>query len=391
MIRKITLIFLVVGALVGCQKENEPQYDYFVSSEKITNFNSTAIKGFLNSYQMPDLAAAMQYDINIYKITYKTTFQGATITASGLVTLPITQNEVSMVSIQHGTIADNASAPSEDPDGNVFFNWFASAGYIVVLPDFIGFGESSEFLHPYYNYEYTTGAVIDLMQAAREFAEEEGVNFNSDVLLAGYSEGGYATMATHKRLEEEPQPEFNFLGSAPASGGYDVKHMQEYFFGLETYDNPFFMAFVAASYLDNYDVGLTMADLFKEPYASKISSLFDGTKSGSEINAELTTIVPDLLNADFLANIDTDLKFEGIVNALNENGLVNWVPQHKMIMYHGTADITVPYDNSVVTYNKLLDNGASTDIITFIPLEGKTHYSGGQPYFLDVFNQLSKF
>jgi hypothetical protein len=55
-----------------------------------------------------------------------------------------------------------------------------------------------------------------------------------------------------------------------------------------------------------------------------------------------------------------------------------------MFMYHGDADITVPYQNSVSTYNKLLANGASTELLKFKTLPGATHSTGVIPYLEDM-------
>ena len=66
----------------------------------------------------------------------------------------------------------------------------------------------------------------------------------------------------------------------------------------------------------------------------------------------------------------------------------NWVPQTTMIMYHGTADITVPYQNSVDTYNTMIQLGASQNVLSFVPLQDATHNSGVYPYIINV---LEKF
>jgi hypothetical protein len=55
-----------------------------------------------------------------------------------------------------------------------------------------------------------------------------------------------------------------------------------------------------------------------------------------------------------------------------------------MFMYHGNDDITVPYINSVDSYQQLLNAGASADVVKFITLEGKTHSTGFEPYLLSA-------
>ena len=56
-------------------------------------------------------------------------------------------------------------------------------------------------------------------------------------------------------------------------------------------------------------------------------------------------------------------------------------------MYHGLSDATVPYQNSVDTYDKLLANGTSTSVITLDAMEG-THSSAIDPYIAAIIEKL---
>ncbi|MFZ5970212.1 MAG: prolyl oligopeptidase family serine peptidase [Bacteroidota bacterium] len=120
--------------------------------------------------------------------------------------------------------------------------------------------------------------------------------------------------------------------------------------------------------------------MFNEPFASRIPGLFDGSKSGDQINLELTNRIDELLTSEILENIDTSEKFSYLTDAFEANSLLDWKPQVPIFMYHGDADVTVPFQNSVDSYEKLLSNGASTSIVTFTSLPGKTHSSGVIPY-----------
>lgn len=46
--------------------------------------------------------------------------------------------------------------------------------------------------------------------------------FNNQLFLAGYSEGGYATLATQKTIEENYQNELTVTASAFGAGAYDM-------------------------------------------------------------------------------------------------------------------------------------------------------------------------
>lgn len=370
--------------LSSCSDENEaPKNVVLVEATPFLTRSASELKTFLSASGLHFDMSALKYDVELFRVKYKTTYKDTEIIASGMVILPKTTDAVGMVSFQHGTIMDYDDAPSALPlndQEHILYAALGSAGFIGVVPDYVGFGESKNILHPYYVEEVTASAVIDNLKAAREWAAEKGINFNKKLFLAGYSQGGYATMAAHKAIETNGLPGFNLTASFPASGGYDIKGMQEYFFAQQTYDQPHYLAYVAMSYQSYYNWTGVLADFFKEPYASRIPALFNGTKSASEINGQLTETIADLINTDLVQHIDTDARYEYLVDAFHENSLLDWTPTIKMYMYHGDADTTVPYANSVHTYNVFLDNGASTNVVTFTNLPGATHGSGIFPY-----------
>ena len=186
------------------------------------------------------------------------------------VAFPETINNVPILNFNHGTTSLHRDAPTEDLFQYSFFSNAASAGYIFVIPDYLGFGISDDILHPYYRSDITGSTIVDMLRATKELAEIEGYNFNGDVFLSGYSEGGFATMSAHRTLEENNSYGLNLVASAPAAGGYDMTGMLNYFLSLSTYHQPYYLAYVALSYKTSYDWGLQLSDIFNEPYASLI-------------------------------------------------------------------------------------------------------------------------
>ena len=334
--------------------------------------------------------SAFVNDIEIYKVTYNTQYNTLPIVASGLVVLPKTTQGIGMLSFQHGTITKYDDAPSNFSAGDyntIAYAAMASVGFIGVIPDYLGFGSSTSVLHPYYVEELMASSVIDLLKAAAELSQQQGITFNGELFLAGYSEGGYATMASHKAIEENGLDGFTLIASFPAAGAYDIKGVQETIFEQTEYDDPHYLAYIARAYQVQYGRDDLLTDFFKEPYASRIPGLFDGQKGEGEINAQLTTTISDLVQEDVLNNIDTNPEYGYLVDAFNENSLTDWKPEIQMFMYHGLSDKTVPYQNSVNTFDKLIANGASTSTLTLTPLEG-THSSAIEPYVADLIAKL---
>jgi pimeloyl-ACP methyl ester carboxylesterase len=394
--RNQTVIFMTIVAqiLFSCSDDEvipkPDDHEFLVDATLISTPTAAEIK-FLAQFSGLGLDInEFKYDVDLYKITYHTMFRGSEVMGSGLVGLPKTDDAVGMLSFQHGTIVKQDEAPSNlsatDPN-TLLYGSLASSGFIGVVPDFLGFGASSAILHPYYVEEYTASAVIDMLKAARELADENNVQFNERLFLAGYSEGGYATMATHKAIEQHDLVGFELIASFAGAGAYDIKEMQSYMFDLVSYDDPYYLAYIAIAYQLTFDFSSILTDFFKEPYASAIPSLFDGSKSAGEINAQLTTTIGDLIQEGIVANIDTDPTYAYLVDAFDENSLTDWVPTVRLYLYHGESDTTVPFENSEVTYTKLIDNGASSDVISLTPLAG-THSTALEPYLVDFVTKL---
>ncbi len=389
--------WLVLGVMLliatSCSQDDpKPETKVLVESTRFLTRSASELRTFLSASSI-QIDADLKYDVELYKVTYKTTYKDQEITASGLVILPKTTDPVGMVSFQHGTISAQSEAPTNLPLNStqlILYAAIGSAGYIGVVPDYVGFGASKDIFHPYYVEQATADAVRDNIRAARDLAKESEINFNQKLFLAGYSQGGYATMAAHKSIEENKLDGFNLIASFPSSGGYDVKGMQEYFFAQQTYDQPYYLAYVALSYQSYYDWTNALPQFFQQPYTDRIVGLFNGTNTASTINGQLTDTIEDYVALDLLTNIETKADYKFIRDAFIENSLTDWTPTVPMFMYHGDVDVTVPYQNSVDTYNALIANGASPDIVTLTALPGADHGGGVGPYIEKFISEMDK-
>ena len=393
-VRSLLVVWLLLFVSSSCDDSSPeptpPTNEKLVDATLLYTASASQLK-FLAQFAGFDLDVdEIKYDADVYKVTYNTTFKDDDIVASGLVVLPRTDIEVGMISFHHGTITAHADAPSNTTETDqeaLLYAASSSSGFITVIPDYIGFGSSSSIFHPYYVEEHTASAVMDMLIAAKELSVEEDVNFNKKLFLAGYSEGGYVTMATHKGIEEQGLEDFELIASFPAAGAYDVAGMENFLLTQDTYDDPSYIAYIIRAYQLTYDFPDVLTDFFKQPYADRIPDLFDGAKGTSEINSQLTTILADLLTEELYQGLNSDPEYAYIKDAFIENSLTDWTPTAKMFMYHGQSDVTVPYQNSVDTYEQLIANGASTSNLTFIPLTGN-HSSAIQPYVMDFVPKL---
>ncbi len=380
----LSLVFLLIG-FSSCNKDEEaPTFNYVLDYEEVNTISAATVRNAVVFLQLDIPVAELEYDVTVYKVKYTTQYKGEEIIASGIVALPDMSDSKGTLSFQHGTIAADSQAPSNSLSTNdlLVYATVASTGLIVSIPDYIGFGSSVDVMHPYYVEALSASAVVDQLYAARELAKAEGVSVPADLYLAGYSQGGYVTMATHKYFEAQGIDGFSLKASFPAAGGYDVKGVRDYFFELDTYDEPFYMAYVAESYRITYERTEPLTDYFKEPYGSLIPDLFGGDLSGSEINSQLTTVVADLVEEDYLVNNDAST-YDKINQIFEDNSLTDWKPTIDMYMYHGSEDITVPYQNSVSVFQ-----GFDSNAVIFLTIEGGTHATSFLPYVEDISKRL---
>tara|TARA_B100001175_G_C19146094_1_gene466012 strand:- start:145 stop:633 length:489 start_codon:yes stop_codon:yes gene_type:complete len=88
------------------------------------------------------------------------------------------------------------------------------------------------------------------------------------------------------------------------------------------------------------------------------------------------------MKGDVIYNFRTNPAFPFRLT-LEENDLIDWTPQNKLYLFHGIGDEQIPYENSVVAYNKFIENGADEDIVKIELLsEGYGGHNGAAPYCL---------
>jgi len=386
----IVLFFLsVFAACDWLNKEEEPvpEDKYLVSYEMVKSYLPVFIETVFNQFtdDYPDLVSIkdeVEYGIFVYKVVYNTTFNGETVQASGLVCVPIAQGSFPLISYQNGTNTLHANAPSVNPDYELYLllEFVASTGYIISIPDYLGFGISSNMFHPYLHKESTVQSVTDMLRAVDEMLTNYlDVKWNSDLYLAGYSQGGWATMQVQKGIEQEFPGEFNLKASACGASPFDLNYINEHIVSAVTYPMPYFVGYMYNSYQNLGGLTTSPGDVFQEPYASKIPTLFDGTKTGGEINDELTTIVADLFTPDYIMGYDTDNKFSSIISRLTENSVTAWNTSTPTMLLHGTEDDFVPPQVSTNIYQDFLTQGNSIDEVILVPLPGLGHSSGIVP------------
>lgn len=384
----LLLLSLLVGA--GCQNEEVkavvpvPEKDYLVSAKLIAELPMAILQAMAESQGFPGIKGDIKNDIQIFNVTYLTTYQNKEIQASGLMCVPKNATgTLPILSGQHGTTFEQQDAPTNFPATFSGFELFASAGYLTIIPDFIGYGVSKNIFHPYYDQKHSALAVVDLIKAAKSYAGKNNLTLNDKLFLVGYSEGGYVTLAAQKEIETNPEHKLKVTAAASGAGGYDLTGMLGEVTSGKPYPNPSYLAFILQAYNKTNGWNRPLTDLFKEPYATQMATLFNGVTSAGSINRALSKEPAKLFNDTFFAQLKKPDGELVLKKALLDNSLTtNWVPASPTKIYQGTADAVVFYQNSKGAYDKFIAAGAKN--LEFIPIEGGTHGSSIEPMLLSV-------
>lgn len=382
LIKRIFIVLLVVSAVTSCKKEEGPDYKNFVSKDFVVTYQTSYINSLLDlaSATFPELNDLKPYiskTVDVYKVIYKTETEGEKINASGLLCVPSESGEYPLFSFQNGTNTLNDQAPSEYVTNPVyqFIEIIASMGYVVVIPDYPGFGESSNISHPYLIKEPTVRAVVDMLYAVKEMVPEElpDLTIKDELYIMGYSLGGWATLALHKALEQDYSVDFNLKGSVCGAGPYNLNLIFERMVGNDTYPMPAYTGYIINAFSVYDQFTNPVSDILKEPYATRLPDLYRGTLSADQINSQLTTSIPDLFTSGFLSGFTTDEKYATVRSSLTDNSISSWNTAIPLFLIHGGGDTTVDPLSTENIYNEMIQSGTSAQICKKEILPGLDH------------------
>ena len=349
------------------------------------NTPSASIKILVETLKL-DPGLIGSHSVNVYSLNYRTIDKdNNSVIASGSVYYPVGSETFPVLSYHHGTVFNRTEVSSVNPMLNQQEAFvMASKGYVTFVPDYLGYG-ISDMIHPYHNAKLSASSVIDFIRAGKQFCKNKNISLNDKLFLGGYSEGGFVTLAVQKEIETSLQKEFTVTASAPLAGAYDLIETGKFYFGKEIVFKPAFLGFLLTSYNHVYKWN-KLNDIFNEPYAAKMKSLYDGTHFDDNITSNLNDTIKVLVKQSFIdsfmSSASTPEKEKFI-----ENSLLNWTPKAPIQMVHGDSDNVVPYINSSKAFDSFKSKGANVKLMT---IPGGTHASSVLPgviYSLAFFEQ----
>jgi pimeloyl-ACP methyl ester carboxylesterase len=162
--------------------------------------------------------------VRLYRITYSSVIPergNKPTVATGLLAIPdTTDTTFPMVSYQHGTVYGKQQVPSFAEQSNetqLMIAQFAGQGYLLIGADYFGLGVSAE-PEGYMVKASHQQATYDLLTASRAVLDHLKLS-SGKLFLAGWSQGGFVTMAFLQKLESAG---VSVQATATASATVDV-------------------------------------------------------------------------------------------------------------------------------------------------------------------------
>lgn len=387
-----TIILILLILLTGCVVDEAEEQSILKSYRTLTPVTITVdlINQIINNLNYPDfrdnqIQQLIVYPVKVYEITYRTNYKGNEIIASGAVTIPETENVLPVLSYHHGTIFKDSRAPSNYTGGlnmeaetalNIIM---ASTGFISASPDLIGYGDSTDILHPYHLYYPTASASTDMLRAVKELCVKLGKELDGRYFITGYSEGGYSAMAVQREIRRNHSGEFSMVASSIGAGAYHLSETIKRMVDTNTLISPSYITFLITAYDEYYGWGRDMSEIFQEPYNGHISGgILNGDLTQGQINDMLASKTLNLFTAQFLTNFRGQGEGQ-LKDAFSENDLYNdWAPQIPTRLYHGTWDEVVPAFNSESAFTAFQQAGSGS--VEYYPLIRKDHATAIIPW-----------
>lgn len=371
-----TIFIFTLTILASCSDDapSSPQepsnppvtFTYFKSVGNTKQYTSkeliAELMGYESSGSLP--STFPDTDILIEEINYYTNDpQGNTVTASGIISYPVSTELIrSTVMAEHYTISANYEAPSLQM--SALESVLALYEYMVIIPDFLGFGTTKELRHPYLHVENTAQVSIDMLFAVREYMESKNAPLSKDIYITGYSQGGAAALATQKMAEEKYTSDISIKRVIAGGGPYDLTAMFDNFAKTNdaSYPCSLPLTIIGLDYGDN--LNLDYSKVFIEPLLSNYDAWINSKQYNmSELNHKLgSNMISSFMHADFFTET-TNSELKKIYTSLDKNSLINWAPKSSILLVHGKKDDVVPFFCTKNAYDSFKAKGANVELI----------------------------
>ena len=300
--------------------------------------------------------------VRLYRVTYSTVIperDNKPTVASGLLALPDTAAAgatLPLVSYQHGTVYGRQEVPSfpeQSPETQLMIAQFAGQGYALIGADYFGLGTSPE-KEGYMVKKSHQQATYDMLVASRAVLSELQIA-TPKLYLAGWSQGGFVTMAMLEKLEAAG---VQVKAAATASAPLDVFAALSGFLDFPRKNDatwvPTLFMLSAFSFENYYGVpGLARSVLSDEYYELSRKAYEREPINAEDVPTDLRKIVrSDYFDPQYFAN-------SAYGRLIAQTQAYRWIIKSPVRNYFGDTDeaITPGIGQMAMTYQRAIGAG----------------------------------
>ncbi|ADZ72580.1 alpha/beta hydrolase family protein [Polymorphum gilvum] len=298
--------------------------------------------------------------VRLYRITYSSTIPergNKPTVATGLLAVPDTDaTRFPLISYQHGTVYGKEEVPSfadQSPETQLMLAQFAGQGYLLIGADYFGLGQSAE-PEGYMVKASHQQATYDMLTASRAVLAHMNLE-DTGLHLAGWSQGGFVTMAMLEKLE---QAGVAVKGAATASAPLDVFAALNGFLNFPRKIDADWVnsLFILSSFsFENYYgiPGLARSLIADAYYEVSRKAYAREPLNPADVPTDLKTLLkPEYFDARFFAA-------SAYGRLIAETQAYRWVIRTPVRNYYGETDeaITTGIGRMAMTYQQAIGNG----------------------------------
>lgn len=381
---KTAMILVSILTIFSCSTAVEP---YLIEDlgEVGTAFELEYLKSYSRSgFKFLNLLAGKLINKNsivngasLYRMTYYTTnYDGQTIKASALVTIPDRDEYKGYALYLHGTNVDRNSAPSAPTlyEGVLASMIFSSGEYIMIAPDYIGLGVS-ETVHPYLYTPSQVTATTDCLKAISRLLDDNDNRIN--LYITGFSQGARVALGVHKDIEASYNDIFQVIVNAAVAGpyfieGYDnneeIYSFENAMYGSEI-SHALYLAYIGNSFcnIKKYPT----EELFAPEWNDVIPEYFSGNYSSDEVwslfskqdenGEDVLAITPSSIFTREFRDEYYNYRNNGgempwLISQLIDYSVTDWNPESDIRLFYGELDVDVLPQESLKAKEALGEN-----------------------------------
>lgn len=368
-------------------------------------------------YSTAELKKQLKYDVDFYIVTFYTQYgldgskmmRKKLVYSRALMLVPkgLSKEETRLAVYCHGTVlpvpeittlfdmGTPADFTGDNGSQDVRFCALplASAGYVVVCPEYTGYGPTAGMDHPFVYYPELIMSASDGLHACVKALEDPdfGLNYDfrnkntgkRDVYLCGWSQGGGLALYMQKEMENNAAYSYgyNVKATSTIAGPFNI-----YRFLTEMLQNSNKTYLLMALYgWAGYSINMFCPDLQRPMDLIFRPSIFDqrdafilfGNTPGDLFQEFFSQHILDGTDEEFIKVLYDDSTYKG------------WSPKAPVFLHHGSIDNVVPCFNSEDAYNGLKDSAQGG--ISLFKYTGENHTTFVPAYMsrtIDEFNSI---